>query len=551
MSTTLSEAESFNTWRAYLWPVHRYELKKLLPMLGIFFLITFNYNILRILKETLVVHAKGSGAEAIPFIKVWAMFPGAILMTLFFTYLSNRMSRESVFYTITGIFIGYFALYILFLYPFRDTLHPDNAADYLAQVLPVGCSGFVAMIRNWTATSFYAMAELWGNIVLFVLFWGFANQITRLHEAKRFYGLFGIGANFSGIVAGQVAVAICRGDYNPALPFGSTAWEQSLVMLVTLVVGAGLAALALFYWMQTRVLTDPRFYDQTEQVTSKGKEASKEEKPKFSLGDTFAFLMRSRYVLCIAIIVFCYNAVINFSEVLWKHEVKELYSDPNAYNLYMNQVSSVIGLFATLASLFIAGNSIRCLGWTFTALLTPVILLVTSIGFFTFFFLKDSTSDVILAALGMSPLAMVVFFGSAQNILSRAAKYSVFDATKEMAFIPLDADAKLKSKAAIDGIGSRLGKSGGAVVYQILLVFFGSLTAGAPYIAVFLLGVIVVWSIATYSLGQQFVELTAPPVADEVKNQFSAEEITQPQASADVKPLFRPSSSLLPEQQAV
>ena len=65
----------FSQWRRYLWPVHRYELKKLIPMLLIFFFISFDYNVLRTLKDSLLITAKSSGAEVIPFVKVWAMFP--------------------------------------------------------------------------------------------------------------------------------------------------------------------------------------------------------------------------------------------------------------------------------------------------------------------------------------------------------------------------------------------------------------------------------------------------------------------------------------------
>src|SRR5688572_12882988 len=105
MSSSARNLE-FGKMRSFLWPVHHYELKKLLPMLLIFFLISFDYNVLRTMKDTLVVTAESSGAEAIPFIKVWVMFPSAILFTYLFTRLCNRFSRESVFYIILGIFLG-------------------------------------------------------------------------------------------------------------------------------------------------------------------------------------------------------------------------------------------------------------------------------------------------------------------------------------------------------------------------------------------------------------------------------------------------------------
>jgi ATP/ADP translocase len=39
--------------------------------------------------------------------------------------------------------------------------------------------------------------------------------------------------------------------------------------------------------------------------------------------------------------------------------------------------------------------------------------------------------------LGTSPLMLAVMIGAAQNILSKGAKYSLFDPCKEMAYIPL------------------------------------------------------------------------------------------------------------------
>src|ERR1700760_2885857 len=110
----MSEEARFNRLQTILWPVHRYELKKLLPMLLVFFLIFFNYNVLRTMKDALVVTAKDAGAEVIPFIKVWAMFPGALLLTYMFTRFSNRFTRETVLYLILGLFLSYFFIFAFF-----------------------------------------------------------------------------------------------------------------------------------------------------------------------------------------------------------------------------------------------------------------------------------------------------------------------------------------------------------------------------------------------------------------------------------------------------
>lgn len=532
----------FSQWRRYLWPVHTYELRKLIPMLLIFFFISFDYNVLRTLKDSLLITAKASGAEVIPFVKVWAMFPGAVLMTILFTWLSNRLPRDTVFYIIISIFLTYFAVFAFILYPIRDSIHPHAFADYLTTVLPPGFKGFVAMFRYWTFTLFYVMSELWSSTVLSVLFWGFANQVTKISEAKRFYGLFGVGANFSGIFAGQASVFCCTyASQGGRLPIGEDPWHQSLILMVSLILIAGILALFLFRWLETKVLTNKIYYDPVT-VQSEG-----EVKGKLSFKQSLSYLLNSKYLLLIAFIVISYNFVINLTEVLWKHQVKELYPNPTDYTVYMNHIVSIIGVVATISSLFISGNAIRKCGWTFTALLTPAILLLTSIGFFTFFFIDEMPHYFLTAFLGLSPLALVVFFGSAQNILSRGAKYSVFDATKEMAFVPLKPESKLVGKAAIDGICSRLGKSGGSVVHQSFLILFSTISASAPYVAIVLFSIIIIWVIAVRLLGKQFNELvTSETLSVSVPN-VESPVITPIRSSAPVLN----EHSLLKEQQAV
>ncbi len=498
-------SEPFSKLRAFFWPVHRFELKKLLPMLLIFFLLTFDYNILHCLKDTIIITAEHSGAEVIPFIKVWVMFPLSVAVAYLYVRLSNRFSRESVFYMVLSIFLSYFAIFAFLLYPNREALHCHETADKLQMILPAGCKGFIAMYRYWIYTLFYALADLWSNIIVALLAWGFANQVTKLHEAKRFYGLFGLGINFSGIAAGQISIFITLLPFNKGIGLGDDAWGQSMTMLICLIILAGLITMLAFRWLHTQVL-------HKEMAEEKANNPAPQEKKKHSMRENMRYVMRSSYVLCIALIIIAYNIVINLVEVLWKHEVRELYPAPQDYNIFMNEVTTVIGVMATLMSLFVTGNLIRRFGWTLTALVTPVILLITSFGFFGFFFFKDHPS-LVLSLFGASPLYMAVFFGTLQNCCSRACKYTVFDATKEMAFIPLTIEEKIKGKAAVDGICNRLGKSSGSVIYQFLLLTFASIPASAPYVGMFLLIIIGLWILAVRILGTKFNELEEPTAA--------------------------------------
>lgn len=465
-------------------------------MLIIFFSLSFDYNVLRCIKDTLVVTARGSGPEVIPYIKVWVMFPVSILLTWVFIRLSNRFEREKVFYSMLGGFLAFFFLFAFVLYPHRESLSLHSFADFLTSVLPAGCKGLITMIRYWSFTLFYVMAELWGTIVLTLLFWGFANQVTKLEEAKRFYGLFGVGINISGIVAGCFSIYITNLVQSAAVSHDT--WGQTLLWLNSSVVIAGLVAIAAFVHLNKTLKKHPTL---SVSASPKPKKSSR----KLSMRENIRYLLSSRYILSLVAIVISYNLIINLVEILWKHEVKAMHPEAAAYNLFMNKVTVGIGILATLASFFISGNFLRAFGWTKTALITPIILLFTSIAFFGTFLMKGSPQFALYLA-GVSPLTLTVFFGTLQNCLSRASKYTVFDETKEIVFIPLSHEEKIKGKAAVDGICNRLGKSGGSVIYQFLFLFFSTISASAPYVAIILFSIIGIWILATLSLGRQFNE---------------------------------------------
>jgi hypothetical protein len=153
-------------------------LKKIVPLGLMFFCILFNYTILRDTKDVLVVTAKGSSAEIIPFLKTWVNLPMAIGFMLLYTKLSNVLSRDALFYTVIFPFIAFFGAFAFVLYPLRDVIHPTALADKLLAALGPSFLGPVAILRIWSFCLFYVMAELWGSVVISVLFWGFANQVS-------------------------------------------------------------------------------------------------------------------------------------------------------------------------------------------------------------------------------------------------------------------------------------------------------------------------------------------------------------------------------------
>jgi ATP:ADP antiporter, AAA family len=494
----MSTPKGFSKLRSLLWPIYAHEHKRFVPLLLIFFLICFNYSILRATKDSLIVTAPSSGAEALPFLKVWAILPAALLFTFIFTRLSNWLSREKVYYVLMGIFLSFFLIFTLFLFPNQDTLHPHGLADTLQGALPQGFAGLIAIFRNWTFTSFYIMSEMWSTMIMTILFWGFANEVTSVRDATRYYAILGLGANLATILAGRLSHMIISHEYNPALPFGSDGWSQALFILNSIIIVAGLLSMGIFRWLH---------YKKLGYGSIASSKADEPNKIKMGIRKNFKYLLKSKYLMCIAIVVLMFNIALTLIEVLWKDQVKQLYPNPSDFTAYMCNVLVWVGVIATIGA-FVSGWVMRRFSWTISALIPPAIFLLTGIGFFGCLLFKDTALSTLTLAMGTTPLVIGVFFGSLQNVFARASKYTLFDATKELAFIPLSKESRMKGKAAIDGFGSRLGKSGASVIHQGLIMVFGSISLSAPIVAIFLLLVIGGWISATRLLGKEFSQLT-------------------------------------------
>ncbi|MEM7175186.1 MAG: NTP/NDP exchange transporter [Chlamydiota bacterium] len=497
MTTTTQE---FGKWRSKLWPVHRFELKKLLPMALLFFFILFVYTILRDTKDTLVVTA-AKGSQVIPFLKFWGTMPCAILITVIYAKLSNKLSKPALFYSMVIPFLAFFALFATVLYPLRDSLHPTQLCDQLQTMLPQGFQGLIDILRNWTFSIFYIMSELWGSLALSLLFWQFANDTTKVSESKRFYMIFVMFANISMIASGRFIkwASKIRESMTSADP-----WQISLNYLTIIVVVSGGLIIGLYWWINKYILTDSRFYSPEDQ------KKVKKEKPKLSMKESFLMLVRSKYLGCIALLVLSYGIAINLVEVTWKNQLHHQYPNMNDYSTFMGGLSEKTGIVTILATFFLSGNFVRRFGWGKTALVTPLLLLITGIGFFAFVIFQDNLSGIV-AMIGTSPLAIAVLFGLIQNVCSKSAKYSFFDPTKEMSYIPLDQEQKVKGKAAVDVVGARLGKSGGSIIQQGFLALFGTIAAIAPYVAGTLFVIIGIWIATVRSLNKQFLKLTKKP----------------------------------------
>lgn len=509
MSNQLPNKKEFSKLREAILPIYNEEMKKFIPMGLIMLCLLFNYTIARDTKDTLIATGAGAGPEAIPYLKSIFVMVFAISFVVLYTKLTNIFSQEKLFYLIVSSFLIFFGAFAFLIYPNIQMLHPSlDLVQGLQDEFP-RFKFLFSVWGVWTYSLFYVLSELWGSVMISLLFWQFANEIVRSTEAKRFYPLFVLLGNVALILSGTAVEKFS--DIRQHLSPDVDPWGVSLNYLCSAMVISGCIAMALYRWMQKNVLTDPRYYDAAEEKTPKKK------KPKLSVMESFKYIFSNPYIGLIALLVLSYGMSINLIEIIWKKQLAINFAgDPNGYNAFMGGFSRATGI-ATIAIIFLTQGVIRKFGWFAGAVATPAVLAITG-GLFFCLVLFGEVFDPIVLGLGFSATYMAVIVGAIQNFLTKGTKYALFDPTKEMAYIPLDQELKVKGKAAVDVIGGRMGKAAGG--WSLMIIFFlmaaKDAMVVAPYLGFIIGAVVVAWIFGVGALARKYNALTAD---DEVKQE--------------------------------
>ncbi|MBU6149279.1 MAG: NTP/NDP exchange transporter [Verrucomicrobia bacterium] len=451
---------AFGKWRNRLWPFHHHEMKKLLPLVLMKFLVSVIYCILFCLKETITVTSKGSGAEAITVLKSVVVLPAAFIAALCYSRMSNILKKTTLFYATTGSFLVILFLYAFALYPNADFLTPTQSADWLTSLVGETNAHWVSIYRNWMHALFFVTAELWGSIMILVVFWGFANDITSVSEAKRSYNLYIAAGNLAPMFTGIAVTWV-------STKLSIFAFAFTVKCLISFALIAGVLVIGMYTYVQKKVIGSS--LPEAEPLTTQ----SNTKKEKLSFIQGMRHLLGSPYLLGIAVLVVGYGLCITLVEVAWKANLKLAFPDPAEYQAFTGVCQSMVGTFAFFISAFLGSSMLRRLGWRATAQMAPVVVGGSGLAFLLLCS-SPSFNQFLSTTVGITPLLMLVYLGAFNNVASKIAKYSFFDPTKEMAFIPLTDAEKVKGKASIDIVGSRLGKSGASWIQVFLISFAGS-----------------------------------------------------------------------------
>ena len=488
-----------SSFKEILWPIEHSELKLFVPMSLLMLCVLFNFGALRSIKDSLVV--PNIGAEVISFLKLWLVLPSTIIFTLIYVKLSNMFDYEHLFYLIVSFFLGFFLVFTYVLYPDQDFYHPDpESVQRLVELYP-HFKWFVLMASKWSYALMYVFCELWSAVVINLLFWQYANNIFDTKSAKRFYPILGMVGNIGLIMAGTVLVTfsdIPMGLDGEILDKYTT--EQCSVVLkpimVTIII-SGCVAMMLYRYINKHLV-------KTNVLKKVSSNTHNETKTKLSVLDSVKLILKSKYIGHIVILLLCYGLAINILEGPWKARVRDLYPNTVDYINFMGKFNIWMGISCVVVAL-IGSNVLRKFSWRAAALITPCIISCTGIIFFVFVIYAND-----IGHLGaFSPIYLAVVIGAIQNILSKSTKYSLFDSTKEMTYIPLSLELRTKGKAAVEVIGLKFGKSLGAFSQSFMFILMptASFDSVTIYLMLIFILIIILWVWDIRKLNQEYIKL--------------------------------------------
>ena len=479
--------EEYLLCRAF--PITKAELPVFgsLSLLNFFIIIVLTLT--RDLKDTLVVTYMG--AESIAFLKIYCVLPAACLQVMWYntlgscSYFCGTNKKDKLWYA-TGVpFFMFFVIYCTLIHPYADALHVfkndiDDSSSSSSSI-------FIKILNNWTVAAFYVAAELYSSVSVGILFWKLANDIvTDPGQAKRFYPLFSYMSSAGPIVAGQYAVLYAS---------KASTFQKSLDRIALAIALSGVVICVLHQFLVTHYFVATPSSSST-LLTSKNN--SNKKKSKITMKDSVTFLACSEYLRHIAALVIGYGVMYNFIEISWKSLVKMQYNDPIDYQRFMGNFSSIVGLF-TFVVIFCGSHLLNRCGWRVGAMATPLIMAVVAVPFFfSVMFMDIHSSDFALKTSVTVATCLV--------LLSRSCKYGLFDATTQLSYlkVPLDDESKTRGKAAIDVLGSRIGKSGASLIQQGFVLVFGSILDAAPAVFIVYYAVALSWVTSVYKLGNLF-----------------------------------------------
>ncbi|BED91564.1 MAG: ATP/ADP translocase [Candidatus Improbicoccus pseudotrichonymphae] len=487
-----TKIQKFGKIRSILWPIHNFELKKILPMNLLLFCILFVFTATRNLKDIFIQkYAIFGGTELISSLKTLFVLPITFVITMLLSAFINKSGMKRIFYVVCSFYGVFFLIFAFFIFPNVNSIQvSEDAVLKLFQSFPSQLRYIILCIINWPYTIFYIFAETWGSIALNYLFWSLANQITKKNEVTRFYALYLFFGNNGGLLAGACLYLMSNTS-------NRVVFDNNLKLLCIISSVFCFLIMGIYYYISKVVMKDEKLYD-TSQIESK------KEKLKIGFFEGIKILFTNPYVFLIFMLPVCCGIGINLYEGIFKAYLATTFDV-----IKMSKLQGMLLIFTTIFTVILniaAVHILRKYSWKTNALIMPTILTITVTAFYLLIFYVKTSQSNISYILGLSIPILTVWVGIIVDIFSKGATYCLFDPTKSMVYIPLDKQIKEQSQAAVELIGGKGGKAGGGLITMLILAFSSGSTLldHIPMFLVLFLMVMLAWIFSVIKLSKEY-----------------------------------------------
>lgn len=272
-----------------------------------------------------------------------------------------------------------------------------------------------AMVRSPTPVAAWAL-YLFGDVFSTVMvgaFWAFTSDIMGPGQAKRLYGLVGLG----GVTGGFVGATLVSGSVESA--------GRSVLLLGCICALVVIAALTLYVDRHA----DRRGACPGAPLGARDGTWAALEGARLTLG--------SRYLLAIAGVVALYELTSNVIDFQLAAIVQTEIGAGTEKDRFFAVVGQLTGVVSIVVQLVATSLVMRRLGMSTALVVLPVSILGGALGFF------------VVPTLGLAAV-----MSTSDNALA----YSINQSAKEALYVPLSRDAKYKAKAFIDMFVQRSAK---------------------------------------------------------------------------------------------
>ncbi len=419
--------------------IRREEWPTALMLSAYFFLVIATFWILKPLKRGVIVNYFGDdpiqflgmtfgGAEAEQIGKILNMIV-VYLVVILFTYLARRFARHHLTLIFGVIFSASFVL-------------------------------FAALVQNPTEAvvwSFYVYGDMF-NTVMVALFWAFTNDVVRSDQAKRSYGVIGLG----GVVGGFVGATVVSTSVES---FGRAPLLLFCIVPMVIIVAIAYAVHARSRKGDTSGEPDG--------PAAPGRSAS-------TALEGAKLVFSSKYLLAIMGIIATYELVSNIIDFQLAATIENQITADLEKDSFFALVGQLIGLVSIAVQLFLTAFVMKRFGLKVALLFLPVAILFGTVGF--------------LAVPGLLFVAMM-------SVSDNALNYSINQSAKEALYVPTTKDVKYKAKAFIDMFVQRSAK----VISVFLNLIFASLfVSGVRWLSLVVLGMLGLWISLVRHVGNRF-----------------------------------------------